>query len=53
LLQARIFGSVTKVGLGGMGEKGKRKRLPSEEEIRAKKLRMAAPEGVGLGIYGA
>ena len=53
LLQARIFGNVTKAGLGGVEEKGKRKRLPSEEEIRAKKLRMAAGEGVGLGIYGA
>jgi hypothetical protein len=53
LLQARIFGSVTKAGLGGVAEKAKRKRLPSEEEIRAKKLRMAAGEGVGLGIYGA
>jgi acetyl-CoA acyltransferase 1 len=47
LLQAKIFGSVTK---GASAPK--RKRLPDDEEVRAKKLRMAAGEGVGLGIYG-
>lgn len=48
LLQAKIFGSVTKGATAP-----KRKRLPDDEEVRAKKLRMAAGEGVGLGIYGA
>ncbi|KFY02298.1 hypothetical protein O988_02243 [Pseudogymnoascus sp. VKM F-3808] len=48
LLQAKIFGSVTK---GASAPK--RKRLPDDEEVKAKKLRMAAGEGVGLGIYGA
>lgn len=48
LLQAKIFGSVTK-GVSAP----KRKRLPDDEEVKAKKLRMAAGEGVGLGIYGA
>ncbi|KFY28027.1 hypothetical protein V493_03161 [Pseudogymnoascus sp. VKM F-4281 (FW-2241)] len=48
LLQAKIFGSVTKGATAP-----KRKRLPDDEEVRAKKLRMAAEEGVGLGIYGA
>ncbi|KFY45611.1 hypothetical protein V494_00865 [Pseudogymnoascus sp. VKM F-4513 (FW-928)] len=48
LLQAKIFGSVTKGA-----SVPKRKRLPDDEEVKAKKLRMAAGEGVGLGIYGA
>lgn len=47
VLQAKIFGSVTKPGMEG-GEK--RKRLPSEEEIRAKRLRAKATEGLGLGL---
>lgn len=48
VLQAKIFGSVTKPGMGD-GE-GKRKRLPSEDEIRAKRLRVKAREGLGLGL---
>lgn len=48
LLQSKIFGSVTK-----SAGAPKRKKLPDDEEVRAKKLRMAAGEGVGLGIYEA
>lgn len=53
VLQAKIFGSVTKPGLDGAE---KRKRLPSgpsglsEEEVRAKRLRGKAKEGLGLGL---
>ncbi len=61
-LQSKLFGSVRKPGVerdGGKIEDGeaslrsageKRKSLPSEEEIRAKRLRIAAQEGLGLGI---
>ena len=47
-LQAKIFGSVSKPGMDGGGEK--RKRLPTEEEIRVKRLRGKAREGLGLGL---
>lgn len=47
LVQARIVGAVTK------GEPLKRKRLPDHAEVRARKMRGASVDGVGLGIYGA
>lgn len=49
VLQAKIFGSVTKPGMATEGGE-KRKRLPSEDEIRAKRLRAKASEGLGLGL---
>lgn len=54
VLQAKIFGSVTKPGGVDGGEK--RKRLPSgpgvlsEEEAKAKRLRGQAKQGLGLGL---
>lgn len=54
VLQAKIFGSVTKPGTVDGGEK--RKRLPdgpggfSEEEVKAKRLRGQAKQGLGLGL---
>ena len=55
VLQAKIFGSVTKPGLAVEGVE-KRKRLPSgpgglsEEEVKAKRLRGQAMQGLGLGL---
>lgn len=54
VLQAKIFGSVTKPGVIDGGEK--RKRLPngpgalSEEEVKSKRLRGQAKQGLGLSL---
>lgn len=55
ILQSKIFGAVSKAGVqrdDKLGEDGKRKRLPTDEEVRAKRLRTAAQEELGLGISG-